>query len=625
MATSVASANAGSVSYSMASLYVGDLHPEVTESMLFEKFSTAGPVLSIRVCRDNASRLSLGYAYVNFQQPADVDVYMVIAERALDTMNFDSLNGKPMRIMWSQRDPAMRRSGAGNIFIKNLDKVIDNKSIYDTFSLFGNILSCKVAVDEEGNSKGYGFVHFETEEAAQSAIQKVNGMLLAGKKVFEMFSVFGKISSCAVMTDSEGKSKGFGFVAFAQPEDAEKVISLKPKCLIMYSSELLCLRIFYCSGYFLVIVCRDWLVCVCIIICQVEQCILLAKEDILYLILSRCVAYSINLILINNIFNWPIQTQRGFVPAAGMAGAGMRTTARSWNVQSGFGVQTPYMVQSGPVFQGGRVRSAPGGATGARPQQFTQSAVQGGARVGQQRIPQPGTVAGQPQTAGQRPQQVLLYNFMSKRTSVIHYFDPGHILLLKEQKQLLGERIYALIDKMYPGHKEAGKITGMMLEIDNSELIMMLQDTDLFRSKVDEAAAVLQSAMWEATVCDFEDVSVDALPVALDVGIPLCIAAEWSFKGQRIVDLGVEDDKRDICVRCGISFRRRRSFKLRLEQANRYILLSNSVGNTFINIIECIVQSDIFKQFVMDVDSYTSVVKSPDQIRRTKHSSMMVH
>uniref|UniRef100_A0A4W5N0I6 Poly(A) binding protein, cytoplasmic 4 (inducible form) n=1 Tax=Hucho hucho TaxID=62062 RepID=A0A4W5N0I6_9TELE len=244
-------ANAGS--YPMASLYVGDLHPDITEAMLYEKFSPAGPVLSIRVCRDMITRRSLGYAYVNFSQPTD-------AERALDTMNFDVVKGKPIRIMWSQRDPSLRKSGVGNVFIKNLDKTIDNKALYDTFSAFGNILSCKVVCDENG-SKGYAFVHFETQDAADRAIEKMNGMLLNDRKVFvgrfksrkereadlgakakeftnvyiknfgddmnddklkELFDQYGKTLSVRVMADPSGKSRGFGFVSYEKHEDANK-------------------------------------------------------------------------------------------------------------------------------------------------------------------------------------------------------------------------------------------------------------------------------------------------------------------------------------------------------------------------------------------------------------------
>ncbi|XP_060857795.1 polyadenylate-binding protein 4-like [Metopolophium dirhodum] len=241
----------------MASLYVGDLHTDVTEAMLFEIFSTVGAVLSIRVCRDSITRRSLGYAYVNFQNMTD-------AERALDTMNFDILKGRPMRIMWSQRDPCLRKSGVGNVFIKNLDRSIDNKAMYDTFSAFGNILSCKVVDDETGQSKGYGFVHFETEQSATQSIEKVNSILLNGKKIFvgrfvgrkdrekelglkarlytnvyiknidenvndkelfEMFEKYGSITSFKVMFRDDGSSRGFGFVAFENPEEAEKAVN----------------------------------------------------------------------------------------------------------------------------------------------------------------------------------------------------------------------------------------------------------------------------------------------------------------------------------------------------------------------------------------------------------------
>ena len=52
----------------------------------------------------------------------------------------------------------------------------------------------------------------------------------------------------------------------------------------------------------------------------------------------------------------------------------------------------------------------------------------------------------------------------------------------QEQRQMLGERLFPLIQRMYP--YLAGKITGMLLEIDNAELLHMLEDGNSLKSKV---------------------------------------------------------------------------------------------------------------------------------------------
>ena len=251
-----ASATPGGGQPHSASLYVGELDPSVTEAMLFELFATQGQVASIRVCRDAVTRRSLGYAYVNYNNAAD-------GEHALEELNYTVIKGRPCRIMWSQRDPALRKTGQGNVFIKNLDAAIDNKALHDTFAAFGNILSCKVAQDEYGSSKGYGFVHYESAESATNAIKHVNGMLLNDKKVYvgyhvarkdreskfeemkanftnvyvknieaevtddefrDLFEKYGEVSSSTIARDEAGKSKGFGFVNYIRHEAASQAV-----------------------------------------------------------------------------------------------------------------------------------------------------------------------------------------------------------------------------------------------------------------------------------------------------------------------------------------------------------------------------------------------------------------
>ncbi|XP_023010660.1 polyadenylate-binding protein 1-like isoform X4 [Maylandia zebra] len=602
--------NSSGPAYPLASLYVGDLHPDVTEAMLYQKFSPAGPIMSIRVCRDIITRRSLGYAYVNFQQPAD-------AECALDTMNYDVIKGRPIRIMWSQRDPGLRKSGVGNIFIKNMDESIDNKALYDTFSAFGNILSCKVVCDEKG-SKGYGFVHFETQEAANRAIETMNGMLLndrkvqkAGKrlgygivsskarflgekcqlyllrsvnrfvghfksrkerevefgskamkftnvyiknfgedftdeKLKEVFSAFGRTLSVRVMKDEKGRSRGFGFVNYAHHEDAQKGVNLYVKNLddsidderlrkefapygtitsakvmtdgsqskgfgfVCFSSpEEATKAVTEMNGR---IVATKPLY-VALAQRREERKAILTNKYMQRLATLRTMASP----LIDSYHQsgyyvtLPQPPTRSFYNHTAVSN--VRPVPR-WTGQPPR-PQGPYTTQlvSGSVPRRGSSPIATVRQASTQAPRIVTS-TQKTNDIGTQTVGGRTDIANVARSsqykyasAVRNPQQVVTVPAPMPRLQVVAapvMEPPVHIqgpeLLTAsvlaaappmDQKQLLGERLYPLIHTLHPNL--AGKITGMLLEIDNSELLHMLESPESLHAKVDEAIAVLQA------------------------------------------------------------------------------------------------------------------------------------
>ncbi|KAH9488798.1 Polyadenylate-binding protein 1 [Bulinus truncatus] len=228
---------------SAASLFVGELLPHVNEVILYKKFAPMGTVTSVKLCRDWVTGKSLCYAYVNFENPAE-------AEKAYRSLNYEILEGQPMRIMKSTRNPWLQKGGdctcyhhhccnnnkgfvdaktiveaietyglsfkniglqdSGeakaptgykysseflkrmnnannrftNVFIKNFKDLLDDFKLWKLCKQFGEVTSAKVMLDEYGISKGFGFACFTDYDAAQRAVNKLNGLVLDGRTLY---------------------------------------------------------------------------------------------------------------------------------------------------------------------------------------------------------------------------------------------------------------------------------------------------------------------------------------------------------------------------------------------------------------------------------------------------------
>lgn len=176
-----------------ATIYVGGLDEKVTESILWELFVQAGPVVNVHMPKDRVTQSHQGYGFVEFMSEEDADY-------AIKIMNMIKLYGKPIRVNKASAQSKSLDIGA-NLFIGNLDPEVDEKLLYDTFSAFGVILQVpKIMRDTEtGGSKGYAFINFASFEASDAALEAMNGQYLCNRPI---------TISYAFKKDSKGERHG---------------------------------------------------------------------------------------------------------------------------------------------------------------------------------------------------------------------------------------------------------------------------------------------------------------------------------------------------------------------------------------------------------------------------------
>ena len=166
-----------------ATCYIGNLDERVTDEIVWELMLQAGPIAHVYLPKDRISQMHQGYAFAEYQTKGD-------AEYSCRILNGIKLYGKPIRVNLSSNEKQEVDIGA-NLFVGNLDSGVDERLLYDTFATFGGVVGApRIARDPTTNvSKNYGFVSFDSFEAADAAIESLNNQFLLNRPITVMYAL----------------------------------------------------------------------------------------------------------------------------------------------------------------------------------------------------------------------------------------------------------------------------------------------------------------------------------------------------------------------------------------------------------------------------------------------------
>ena len=109
--------------------------------------------------------------------------------------------GKPIRICKFEAKGANRQNNIKqSLLVKNIDINMTQKEFYNIFLQYGDIVSGKIEYDENGISKGFGYIYYYTEESAEEAKKNLNGKSYFGKPLEIVNLIPGKKNKSNTIT-----------------------------------------------------------------------------------------------------------------------------------------------------------------------------------------------------------------------------------------------------------------------------------------------------------------------------------------------------------------------------------------------------------------------------------------
>ncbi|CAF3881989.1 unnamed protein product, partial [Rotaria magnacalcarata] len=168
----------------MCRIYIGSINFELNEAMLKQAFQPFGPVKSVSLTFDPVTNRHKGFAFLEYETPE-------AAQLSIEQMNGVILGGRNIKVgrpsNMPQAQPIIDQlteeaKNYNRIYIASIHPDLTEKDIQSVFEAFGKIRSSSLSKDTAtGKHKGYGFIEYETVQAAQDAINSMNLFDLGGQ------------------------------------------------------------------------------------------------------------------------------------------------------------------------------------------------------------------------------------------------------------------------------------------------------------------------------------------------------------------------------------------------------------------------------------------------------------
>ena len=163
------------------SLFISNLSEKTTEAELISFFKDYQNSILLAQIEKNMGALNFSIQKGN--RGIIIFSSHEVANEAKINLNMKKLFGRTVYITWHERNSSLRRNNTSNLFVKNIPLTISPREFFEYFLQFGEILSARLGEDDEGNSRGYGYVSYVDQNTVNKVLNEVDEKIVWGAKL----------------------------------------------------------------------------------------------------------------------------------------------------------------------------------------------------------------------------------------------------------------------------------------------------------------------------------------------------------------------------------------------------------------------------------------------------------